>query len=430
MRRIRVLVYIKNLNGGGAERAVVDLVNGLDRRVFEPLLVLGDRSGAYLGLVRPGDVWGERSSEAREPGRIEAGMRIRSRIGELLHWASSTAALLRVLGRLPAGRAGFDRVKGLLRSRKVRRLRAAIEQFEPDVILTSLLETASLLVWLVRETSPQGVAFPRWIAVEQNNTLARIRALYGAEEAAFWRGMTAQIYRDADAVVAVSRGVATGLTRYFDVPADRISVIPNHVDLDLVEPAVPISRPRPFVLAVGRLHGQKDFATLIAAFAPVARTSDVDLVILGDGELRPELEAEVRRLGLEGRVHLPGFRDDLWGLMKSAACFVLSSRFEGMPLTLLEAMGAGCPVVAFDCDYGPSEVIVDGVDGILVEPGDLRGLSAGISRLVCEPEFARGLAESARIRVKAYHRAESIAAYERLIESVTASRFTRCESAS
>jgi glycosyltransferase involved in cell wall biosynthesis len=173
-------------------------------------------------------------------------------------------------------------------------------------------------------------------------------------------------------------------------------VIRNGVDPREFEAGEPDSG-RPRLVAVGRLQAPKDAVTLIRALAAL-RGRPFEAVLVGDGPDRPTVEEEVRRLGLESTVELLGERDDVPELLRTADIFVLSSRSEGLPLSILEAMAARLPVVASNVG-GVSEVVVDGDTGLLVPPGDPQSLAAAIERLLEDPVLCRRLGEAGRIRV-------------------------------
>lgn len=196
-----------------------------------------------------------------------------------------------------------------------------------------------------------------------------------------------RLYPLADAFVAVSQGVAADLARYTKVDPAKIRTVYNPV----VGPEL-LARSRetpphpwfapgepPVVLGVGRLGVQKDFATLVRAFAEVSKTSPARLVILGEGDKRGELEALVRDLGLEARVSLPGFVANPFAYMARADTFVLSSRFEGLPGALIQAMACGAKVVSTDCPSGPAEILQSGALAPLVPIGDPPALAAAIT---------------------------------------------------
>ncbi len=200
-------------------------------------------------------------------------------------------------------------------------------------------------------------------------------------------------YPRADAIIAGSLGVARDLAAITGMPQERIHVVPNPV----VTPELfRLSRDRPqhpwfldggypVVLAVGRLAPVKDFATLIGAFGRVRDRRACRLVILGDGGERARLEALVRELGLRGSVSLPGFVKNPFAYMARAAVFVLSSKSEGLPGALIQALACGAPVIATDCESGPREVLQDGRFGRLVPVGDVGALSTAIYAELDEP---------------------------------------------
>jgi len=200
-------------------------------------------------------------------------------------------------------------------------------------------------------------------------------------------------YPHADAIVAVSHGVADDLAKVTRIPRGRIRVIYNPVVIpDLLQKVEePVKHPwfsdgsQPIVLGVGRLHIQKDFPTLIKAFAMVRQKRPVKLVILGDGEERPRLEALVKKLGLENDVWMPGFVDNPFTFMAKVSVFVLSSAWEGFGNVLVEALACGCPVVSTDCPSGPSEILEGGKWGKLVPVGDHEKLAKAILETIENP---------------------------------------------
>jgi glycosyltransferase involved in cell wall biosynthesis len=151
------------------------------------------------------------------------------------------------------------------------------------------------------------------------------------------------------------------------------------------------------LVAMGRLGPEKGFDLLIAAFARLAATHpEWSLTILGEGRERARLEALVESLGMTGRVSLPGRAADPLPHLAIAHVFALSSRREGFPNALLEAMAAGLPPVAFDCRSGPAEIITDGVNGLLVPDGDVDALAASLRRLMESPAERQRLGANAR----------------------------------
>jgi glycosyltransferase involved in cell wall biosynthesis len=186
-------------------------------------------------------------------------------------------------------------------------------------------------------------------------------------------------------------------------PKARGRVIPNPVVYPLPaadpfqEPASVVDETRRVVLAVGRLDVQKGFDQLLAAFGGLAqRYPEWDLVILGEGPERGRLEAQRDGLGLSGLVHLPGRAGNPGDWYARADLYVMSSRFEGFPNALVEAMAHGLPAVSFDCETGPADIIREGVDGYLVPPAEgAEGLARAMETLMGDDEKRHGTGKAA-----------------------------------
>ena len=182
------------------------------------------------------------------------------------------------------------------------------------------------------------------------------------------------LYPHADVVVGVSEGVSVDLEQYLGLTPGKVRTVYNPViddkTIDLAK--TPLAHPwfqpdsPPVFLGVGRFSEQKDFLNLINAFALVRTQRPARLIILGEGDSRGELEAAIEQHGLTGDVSLPGFVHNPYAYMYNASAFVLSSRWEGLPTVLIEAMACGCPVVATDCPSGPAEILAAGKYGLLV----------------------------------------------------------------
>jgi len=170
---------------------------------------------------------------------------------------------------------------------------------------------------------------------------------------------------------------------YFDfLSSSRTYIIPNPVQVPTTNDEL-IKITPPFVLAAGRLTKQKGFDVLLNAFAIKKKElSDWKLVILGEGDQRAALELQIKNLGIREHVLMPGVVTNLGNYMKAAELFVLSSRYEGFPNVLTEAMASGIAVIAADCPSGPSDIVDDGVNGILVAPDNIGALSEVLGRLM------------------------------------------------
>ena len=210
----------------------------------------------------------------------------------------------------------------------------------------------------------------------------------------FYRKLLPLLYRLPSKVVAVSSGVANALLA-MGVPQKKLGIIPNptssHAPTITTPLAQPNEMPHRYILGVGRLHQQKGFDRLIDAFSRIKDRS-FHLVLLGEGEERNRLTDQAERLGVSDRVYMPGAVKDVWPWYRHALCFVLSSRHEGWGNVLMEAMSQGCPVIAFDCKYGPSEIIEDGVSGRLVNDGNVEALRESLVLLITDSLQRKGFA--------------------------------------
>jgi glycosyltransferase involved in cell wall biosynthesis len=211
-----------------------------------------------------------------------------------------------------------------------------------------------------------------------------------------WRFMApliGKVYPRAERIVTVSGGVADDLATCTGLPRATIGTIYNPIlTTEIAEKAqVPISHTwlppttLPVILGVGRLVPQKDFPTLLKAFAHVHMKYPSRLIILGEGRERAKLEALVSELGIAEDVSFPGFESNPYAFMARASVFVLSSAWEGLPNALIEALACGCPVVSTNCPSGPQEILDNGAFGPLVPVGDDWALAEAILHTLEHP---------------------------------------------
>jgi GalNAc-alpha-(1->4)-GalNAc-alpha-(1->3)-diNAcBac-PP-undecaprenol alpha-1,4-N-acetyl-D-galactosaminyltransferase len=191
------------------------------------------------------------------------------------------------------------------------------------------------------------------------------------------------IYRQADLVTVQTHAALS----FFPTDRYKTFVIPNPVALPISEPIQSqLYTDDRHLLAIGKLIPQKGFDLAIAAFAQVAeRHPEWTMTILGEGEMRPELEKLCMELGVEDRVFMPGIVKNVDAHLRKADIFILPSRFEGFPVTLCEAMACGVPVIASNCLSGPREIVHDGIDGMLVKPENISALAIGLNQLMSDP---------------------------------------------
>ncbi|MFB6286746.1 MAG: glycosyltransferase [Candidatus Bipolaricaulia bacterium] len=250
----------------------------------------------------------------------------------------------------------------------------------PPVLLSAMRTTNCIALW-ARALS--GVSTR--IVVSEHNVLSASTSQSEWKNRVLFSLMRFT-YPSADRTVAVSEGVAEDLCQSIGLRREAITTVHNPIlDPGLVEQAREhVDHPwfsagsDSVVLGVGELCEQKDFSTLLRAFARVGERRPAYLAILGEGDKRPALEREARRLGISDRLWMPGFTSNPLKYMAQASVFVLSSKWEGLPTVLIEAMATGTPVVSTNCRSGPAEILKDGEYGRLVPVGDPSALAVAI----------------------------------------------------
>jgi glycosyltransferase involved in cell wall biosynthesis len=330
-------IFAPGMGAGGAERSMLKLAGGIAARGYAVDLVLARAEGPLLAEV---------------PASVRL-VDLRAR---------------RVLTSLPA------LVHYLRREQPV----ALLSVLHGNIIALSARQMAGVRTRVI---------------VSERNTLSSESQHYATDlRMRLMPRLVRYFYPWADAIVAVSKGVADDLTQVVGIPRELVWVIYNPiVTPGLVEKALaPLEHPwfepgePPVILAVGRLSAQKDFATLILALARIRQVRPARLLILGEGEGRPALESLVGRLDLEQDVSLPGFIPNPYPYMRRASLFVLSSRWEGLPGVLIEALFCGVPVISTDCPSGPREILADGKYGRLVPVGNVDTLVRAILTALAE----------------------------------------------
>ncbi|WP_102796725.1 glycosyltransferase [Bowmanella denitrificans] len=324
----RIVIILQDLGGGGAEKMMVRLANQ---------------------LVEDGD---------------EVSMLLLMAGGENLQWLNPRVNLLEI--------CATRSVKALPT------LRRWLKQLQPDAVLSALthVNVISILAcaslgWLAR------------LSVSERNTFSLDRGVNSNWQVRTAYAVAPLLYRLLKKpVIAVSKGVAMDLVASAHINAKQVTTAPNpviHHDW-LVQARAASHHPwlqnktTKVIVAMGRLVPQKGFDWLIEAFVKLALQQNCRLVVFGEGPLRAELTKQAAILGVADRVDFPGYSSNPLAEIRVADLFVLSSRFEGSPNALVEAMALGTPVVAFDCPHGPREILADGQLAPLVDLGDVEGL--------------------------------------------------------
>jgi len=251
-----------------------------------------------------------------------------------------------------------------------------------------------------------------------------IATVHTAGQAKGWHVIAENLTcRLSETTVCVSQSVCRHVHRFSRVPDRRLRVIVNGIDCERFSGVQGFSADEAGIVSgkvtlvfVGRLDPVKNIDILLHAVAQLRGKGDPQLVIIGDGPLRASLERQTAQLGLTDRAWFMGCRRDVERWLKTADIFVQPSRWEGMSLSVLEAMAGGIPIVAGRCP-GLIDMIEDGRTGLLVAPGDIQALSGAIDRLIGDPQYADGLARAAEGHVRRHFSLSAmIDAYTRLYE--------------
>jgi glycosyltransferase involved in cell wall biosynthesis len=327
----KISFFIPSLQGGGAEKAIMNLASGLAERGLDIDLILVNAKGPFL---------------------LDLSVKV--------HVVDLGAS--RVLASLP----GLVRY---LRREKPKVVLSSLEHANIIAVFAKVLSCAPTNIILCQHT-PLSFSLP-----SPNRLIGKIMP-----------SLVRMCYSKADVVVSVSRGVSLDLISNFGLEANKVRTIYNPIinsqlyDLGYENISHPWFKPEhpPVIIAVGRLSVEKDYPTLIHAFHQIRSQRSVRLVIIGEGDERLKLETIIRELNLGDDVDLPGFVRNPYALMMKASCFVLSSLFEGFGNVLVEALAMGCPVVSTDCPTGPAEILEGGRWGSLIPVGDSEAMAAAI----------------------------------------------------
>ena len=271
----------------------------------------------------------------------------------------------------------------------------------PHVILTSKEENCLIAV-KARERSRSDARIIMRVPV---HITGRLRQRHSGPLKT-WKAQrkSRRILRTADALIAVSHGVASDVAAITGLPTDNIHVIPNPVittemtqlAAENVDHRYFAEKEIPVILGIGRLDRQKNFELLIRAFAKVRSKTECRLVILGEGKYFDRLEKLTRTLKVERDVDLPGFVTNPYAYLSKSSLFVLSSDWEGSPNALTEALALGVPVVSTDCDSGPKEILKSGLLGKLVPVNNPRSMAEAIQETLLNSVEPETLKEAVR----------------------------------
>ncbi len=371
----RVCFVLPSLHGGGAERAAVHILNGLDASRWDRSIYLFRREGPYLEDLHPS------IAVVSGPGG--------SRLRRWLH------------------------------------LRRYLRSSRPQLVMSFLSYFSAL-------TAARGAGIGTRVVFNQQTPMSAFLA-----DADYpWRGpwhrrafslVTRAAYRLADAIVTTSAGVRDDLVAAFGVPPGRVQVVHNPVDLDAIRARAeePLDAAdvrawsHPVIVAAGRLADAKNYPLMLDALAVLRRTVPARLFILGQGDCEAAMREQIERLGLGDAVVLCGFQSNPWKYIARADVFALTSRYEGFGNVLVEAMACGVPVVA-TTSPGTREIVADGTDGLLVDRHEAGPVAAALERVLTDSVLRRRLAAASRDGATRFALPSIAAAYDSLLHRTLA----------
>jgi glycosyltransferase involved in cell wall biosynthesis len=372
IRADKIAVLLPSLEGGGAERSMLNLVKAFLAHGRTVDLVLCKAKGAYLGEIPEGATMIELRPTGGLKARWDAAIFNRRDFSALLHPVLLAKKISPEVAR-------------------IRSLRQYMDETRPDVVLSALPYANLLAIW-AKQVSNSRVP----VVVSERIALATYCAAPSNYRKWRWRylpELVRRTYPGADAVVSVSNQVANDLQENVGLIHPCITTIYNPVVDDTLRANAQQALEHPWfapgaapvILGVGRLTEQKDFPTLMRAFAQLRATRQARLVILGEGRLREELQELANELGIGEDVDMPGFVTNPLQYMARASALVLSSEYEGLPGVLIQALGCGCPVVSTNCPGGSAEILADGKYGALVDVGDADAMAHAIIKELDKP---------------------------------------------
>jgi glycosyltransferase involved in cell wall biosynthesis len=343
---MKIVIIIDSLVAGGAQRAAILLAEGLTARKNQVCLI--------------------------------------TLFGQELDFYQLSSTVDRIVLKVAADSSNLiQAVKNNLA--RLRSLRQAMDSWKPDLVI-SFLDKTNVLTLI----AGWGSKYPILVSEQNDPTQNNIGSV--------WNWLRRLAYQSATQVVSCSQGVDKN---WYWLSPERRCVIYNplavqqehSVDVELLEK---IDFNKKTVVAMGRLTEQKGFDILLTAFADIAeKHQDWQLLILGEGELRQELETLRDQLGIRDQVVMPGLANNPFSILKHAHLFVLSSRYEGFGNVIIEAMACDLPVISTDCPSGPGEIIINGENGILVPNQDQNSLAQAMANLMSDSKRRKQLAATA-----------------------------------
>jgi len=374
LEKVKALFFIPSLEGGGAERVMADILHHINRERIEPVLVLlyPYENSLYKEYL-PGDI--------------------------------------KIIVVERASDSPFHKIKQYTTFLKI------VYDEKPHVII-SMLTHCNIMAISTK------LLFGRKIIIGEHITLSEaIKTKAGRRMLWFPTAhLVKMFYRFADKIIAVSEGVKADLIEEFKIPPRNIQVIYNPIDLNRITALCNCPVEHNFfkeaglvLLSVGRLVPQKGFDILLKAFSRIVNKIEARLIILGEGPEKESLSRLAKDLSIEEKVSFLGFQNNPYKFLSKANVFVLSSRFEGLPMVILEAMACNTPIISTDCKSGPREILQGGKCGLLVSPEDADALSMALLKLLKAKNLRESFSRLGKQRAEEFAVKKIVAQYEDMI---------------
>jgi glycosyltransferase involved in cell wall biosynthesis len=361
----KIFFLIPAFRGGGAERVISNIANNLDRKKFEVgIITISEGGHKYL------------LSE------------------DVKHFN---------LGKKKAREAIFSLIR-LLRKEK------------PDVVVATVIQSI-IILYLTSFFIKKETTIVSRLANHYSKTMESQKSV---QRTLFKKALLA-----SDHIITISHEMEQDLLDNIKIEPQKIQMIYNPIDIKSIQEKAQEEAPaelfnkRPVLTACGRLAEQKGFSYLIKAFGEIKKEfSNAQLLIIGEGELKEELQNLAASVGVEEDTHFLGFQNNPFKYTSRSDIFVLSSLYEGLPSALLEAMACGVPIVSTDCPSGPKEILENGKNGQLVKWGNINELVSGIRNLLNNKELQENYRQRGKNKVMEFSIKEIIKDYNNFIEKI------------
>ncbi len=376
--KIKLTIFLPNLEAGGAERVTLNLLSALDKGIFEPTLLIGEKRGEFFNKIEK-DI--------------------------IIHDLETTSSSKLIF-----------KIATYLKKEKPDIFVSVFTRFTILSILASIISRSKTRIIIIEHASSS-----YFYLIVHNYFLS----LFSFFVLPF---LIKIFYRKASAIICVSEGIANDLLRVVNLP-NLIKIVYNPIINDQIyslcqEPVQHdwfLDKKYPVIIAAGRLTKAKDYPNLLMAFKLVVQNKPAHLVILGEGEERKKLEDLTKKLEISENIAFLGFQKNPYKYMAKSSVFVLSSLREGIPTVIIEAMACGVPVVSTDCASGLREIIENRENGFLVPVSDPQKLADAILILLKTPKLREELSKEAQKKLTPFLINNSTKKYEKIFTEVVSS---------